>query len=170
VGFVRSFVAGETDVAIDAREIIAGPSGDQDFRIELHHMGRELFQKIAEWLNDLRAISLAIRFHPGRIVVAAELAEEFECLGGQAFYFPCHLKSPNRCGVALTEARLYSNRACSECCFAEFPPAACRLRIAGCVIASFGESAGGLPGASERRAILSVRRAPAINSIYFGGA
>src|SRR5271155_2943947 len=75
---IGRFVAGEADIAVDAREVRADAAADHDLRIQFLRRGSQPVEQHAERFNDHGAIAFAVFVHPGFAVIAAKLAEEAE--------------------------------------------------------------------------------------------
>src|SRR5580693_8294025 len=92
---IRRFVFGEADVAIDPREIRAGPARGVEAHIEFQCGGRESLEQAPERLNDGGLITLTVRVHPYFFVVAAELLEELKRFARD--YRPCGRHGTSNC-------------------------------------------------------------------------
>src|SRR5229473_73484 len=105
LGTVGRFVAGKSDVAIDAREIFAHAPGSREVRIQFARGWREPLEQNVEGFNNRLLISLAIGVHPRLVIVAPQLAEKFEDLARK------NPRPVRHIAPASQISRDYSNRA-----------------------------------------------------------
>ena len=112
MGVIRSLVAREADVAIDAREILVRAAGNQYFRIELQNVRREMFEQLSKWLDHrLATIACHHSVRSGRALRPEEmnaLLREMEATPGAG---QCNHGRPTYVELKLADIeRLFGRR------------------------------------------------------------
>ena len=80
---IGRLVAGESDIAVDAREILAHAAAGFKVRIEFLRGWRETVKQRAERFDDAGLVAFAVRVHPGLVIVAREFAKEAHGFDGK---------------------------------------------------------------------------------------
>ena len=90
VGVIGSFVFRESNIAIDAREILTGTSADAKFWIQLLCRRRKRIEQSAKRCDNELLVSLSILVHPHLGIIFSEIAKEPKCFGVKNGLFNRH--------------------------------------------------------------------------------
>lgn len=93
---IRSFIVCKSNIAIDARETLAGAAANAEFGMQLSNSRRERVEQPAKRHDNVLFVPVTILVHPCLGIILPKVTKESKCLRAKNRFFCPHFEFP-RC-------------------------------------------------------------------------